>query len=99
MNREDSHPIPSWFFALVGVSCLVTSVAVFYRLVLHTDHDYVVVDQQGTGTWSENKLVVPRLFNRKTGEFSEYRGADAKPDYTSQTLRGPWLSYPGPHTK
>ena len=91
--------VPFWFYGTLCMAALLAASVVSYRLISHTERDWVQLDQQGTGTWAGNKLVVPRLFDRRTGELCEYRGQDSKADLASQIVRGPWICYPGPASK
>ena len=98
MSPEQPRP-PLWFLAVLAACALVLAAAAVYRLVVSTEHEWVQLDQSGTGEWAKDKLVIPRVFDRRTGELCEYRGAGAKLDYTSQIIRGPWVCYPGPSPK
>lgn len=97
MNPEHSA-YPRWLLAILAACALVFTAAGTYRLVWHTEREWVQLDQSGTGDWAKDKLVVPRVFDRRTGELCEYRGIGAKLDYTSQFTRGPWVCFPGPAT-
>ena len=96
MTTEQRCAHPLWFYSVLAIAAIAIAAALVYRLVCYTERDWIQLDDQGTGKWSENKLLLPRLFDRRTGEFCEYRGLNAKTEYTSQYSRGPWICYPGP---
>ena len=96
MPQENSARTPPLFYGAVSVAALLIAASVAYRVVYHVEREWVQLDQQGTGEWANNKLVVPRLFDRRTGESCEYRGAGAKIDLVSQFSRGPSVCFAGP---
>ena len=96
MPTEVKYFAPLWFYGVLSVAALLVASAFAYRQFAHHERDWMQTDQEGTGEWAKQKLVVPRLFDRRTGEYCEYRGQGAKLDYTSQFIRGPWVCYPGP---
>lgn len=98
MNPQDGR-LPQWFLAAISASALIVTATLVYQVLWNTEREWVQIDQTGTGEWAKDKHVIPRVFDRRTGDFCEYRGAGAKMDYTSQFARGPWICYPGPTTK
>lgn len=99
MTQENSVRKPSWFYAALSVAALLIAASVAYRVVYHVEREWIQLDKQGTGEWARSELVVPRLFDSRTGESCEYRGAGVKIDLVSQFIRGPWVCFPGPSTK
>ena len=87
---------PSWYFPTIAVAALIAAGSLAYQSFTSVQHEWYQLDQTGTGEWAQTKLVVPRVFDRRTAELCEYRGAGAKVDYNSQRLRGAWVCYPGP---
>ena len=99
MPQENSARTPPLFYGALSVAALLIAASVAFRVVYHVEREWVQLDQQGTGEWANNKLVVTRLFDRRTGESCEYRGAGAKIDLVSQFSRGPWVCFAGPSAK
>jgi hypothetical protein len=99
MTQENSVRKPSWFYAALSVAALLIAASVAYRVVYHVEREWIQLDKQGTGEWARSELVVPRLFDSRTGESCEYRGAGVQIDLVSQFIRGPWVCFPGPSTK
>ena len=84
-----------WLRGLLALCAVAISSAVVYRFVWHVEREWVQIDARGVPKLPDD-TVIPRLFDRRTGELCQYRGADAKKEYTSQISRGPWVCFPGP---
>ena len=86
---------PRWMHGVLALCAVAISSAVVYRLVWHVEREWVQIDARGVPKLQDD-TVIPRIFDRRTGELCEYRGAGAKTDFTSQIARGPWVCFPGP---
>lgn len=96
MTQQVPSGAPNWFYAVIALCLLAVTGAIILRFIYHPRHDWVQLDQHGTGDWKAAELVIPRVFDRLTGETCEFRGHDAKKELVSQVTRGPWVCYPGP---
>lgn len=92
----ESQPLTSrWVLGALVLCAVAISTAVVYRLAWHAEHDWVQIDARGAPKRPDD-TIIPRIFDRRTGELCEYYGAGAKKEYTSQFSRGPWVCFPGP---
>ena len=92
---DDQKRMPRWNCGILVLCAVAISAAAVYRLVWHVEREWVQVSA-GEIANLPNDTVIPRVFDRRSGELCEYRGAGAKGEYTSQVLRGPWICFPGP---
>ncbi len=93
--NDDQKITPRWIYGILALCALSLTFATTYRLVWHVEQEWIQIDARSVPKLQDD-TVIPRVFNRKTGELCEYRGSGAKTDFTSQIARGPWICFPGP---
>ena len=94
-TTENQTSAPRWLNGLLALCVVAISTAVVCRLVWHVEHEWVQIDARGAPKLPDD-TVIPRIFDRRTGELCQYAGAGATKEYTSEFSRGPWVCFPGP---